>query len=274
MSPKKILLTTREMAQFASQGFLRFDELIPRDLCDQLFKDIDNGEISEREPAGAPFNEVWRDKPIREVFDHPRVSGMIESLVGPNPIYDHHHPHVTKRGGAHQFIHADAEYDPRVGPFDIQLSFFPQDVTPDMGGTLFVPGSHFHRVHESQVGIYQNIVGMQQFSGKAGTVLVWHTNLWHSGRRNDSDNTRYMFKLRLNPAVKQQLLWDTDDLHDSDSLSPLIDSQPWHGQQQRVFHMNVARFWRYLTNDPSFDLGFYWSRIENKPQEVFQDTQT
>lgn len=63
-----------------------------------------------------------------------------------------------------------------------------------MGKTLIVPGSQFHRVHEMEIGVYQNIVGMEQVSCNAGTVIVWHTNLWHSGRRNDSEKERYMFK--------------------------------------------------------------------------------
>lgn len=33
-----------------------------------------------------------------------------------------------------------------------------------------------------------------------------HHGIWHGGRRNDSDLTRYMFKIRFNPTVHQRLL--------------------------------------------------------------------
>lgn len=276
MLDKKFLLTSKQMAEFVVNGFLKFDELISKELCEKAEIEMASGDLSSfasqmgvNGGQGYPFSEMWtnEDLAIGQIFRLPEMQGIIESLIGPNPRYDHHFPHLIKgqsTKGAN--LHQDAEMDPRFENFDIQISFFPSDVPPDMGGTLFVPGSHFHRVHESSIRRYQNIVGQQQCVCKAGTVVVWHHNLWHSGRSNHTDRDRYMFKLRLNPTVKQMLLWNTDDLEDPEILKILGKPLPWHGQIYRVEEMNRIRLWRSLTDQQEFDLkGYYWSRIMNQP---------
>ena len=57
--------------------------------------------------------------------------------------------------------------------FDIQLFYFPQEVTEPMGGTRFLPGSHLRVVSEAAISRYQNIVGQQHVVCPAGTVLIF-----------------------------------------------------------------------------------------------------
>lgn len=211
------------------------------------------------------------------LFRLPRVRGIIESLVGPHPRYDHHSPHLrTGPDIGHQHLHQDAEIDPRGSGFDTQVSLFPHDVPREMGGTLFIPGSHFRRVHESTIGRYHNVVGQVQTVCKAGTMIFWHTNLWHAGRANTTDQKRYMFKLRLNPMVRQYRLWNTDDLHDPATQQrvrqTLNRAQPWHGQECRLEKMQRVRLWREITGDQTFDLNLYWTRTGNTPQGHYNPT--
>ena len=135
---------------------------------------------------------------------------------GPGAAVDHHSVHVREpHGGDAQPLHADAIIDVRPDAFDVQLMYYPQDVTLDMGGTLSVPGSHLRRINESDTGRYQNLRGQSRLVCPAGTVVFLHHGLWHGGRRNDSDTIRYMFKIRFNPTVRQRRLWDTSDLRRS-----------------------------------------------------------
>jgi hypothetical protein len=57
-----------------------------------------------------------------------------------------------------------------------------------------------------------------------------HHGLWHGERRNDSDVTRYMFKIRFNPAVRQRPLWDTSDLDAPPVAAELVAWFPWYEQ--------------------------------------------
>ena len=149
------------------------------------------------------------------------VRGAIESLVGANPRFDHHFLHVTfppefyeARGHPERLAaHApglDDRYPRRA--FDVQIMYYPHDVTPEMGGTRFIPGTHLRIVSEAAVARYQNIRGQQHVVCPAGTLLFLHHGIWHGGGVNRSDRLRYMFKIRINPTVRQLRLWDTSDL--------------------------------------------------------------
>lgn len=277
MVNKEFLLTSKQMAEFVNNGFLRFDEIIPKHLCQNALAEMETRSLSAFDRQGLPFSEIWSNESsaIGKVFRTPEMEGIIQSLVGPNPRYDHHWPHLTKANSIQgENLHQDAEYDPRFENFDIQISFFPTDVSIETGGTLFVPGSHFRRVHESSIRRYQNIVGQVQCVCKAGTIVVWHHNIWHSGRSNHTPADRYMFKLRLNPTVRQQLLWNTDDLHDESIPKIIGRSHKWHGVNARIEEMNRVRLWRSLTNQPNFDLpGWYWTRTQNQPNTSFDYSQ-
>jgi ectoine hydroxylase-related dioxygenase (phytanoyl-CoA dioxygenase family) len=197
----------------------------------------------------------------------PEVKGMIESLVGPKPRFDHSAIHKKPANSdSAQILHADAEIDMRENHFDIQLSFFIHDTPKQMGGTRFLPGSHYRRVHESQLCRYQHIKGMYQVECKAGTVVAWHHNLWHGAQPNFTDQMRYMFKVRLNPMVKQQLLWNTDGLADAKLEETLFATQPWYGQENRIEQFNRIRFWRFLTDNPQYDHADWYTRVENIPE--------
>jgi hypothetical protein len=80
-----------------------------------------------------------------------------------------------------------------------------------------------------------------------------------------------MFKLRLNPMVKQVRLWNTDDTDSAEIRKILTKSQPWHGQQNRVEMINRVRMWPVLTADPQYEVsGFYLTRTANEPQAIYQ----
>jgi len=273
MADKDLKLTSLEMAQFVRDGFLRFDNLVPRELCDAAHKEMIDGVHSGYKKVAAPFSEVWPTEAVGQAFRLPKVEAIIHSLIGPNPRYDHHAAHLTPantRKGAN--LHQDAEYDIRELHFDIQISFFPADTPLESGGTLFVPGSHFRRVHEADIKRYQNIVGQVQAVCEAGTMFFWHANTWHSARSNTTNQDRYMFKLRLNPTVRQQRLWNTDDIESPEIPKILSQSIPWHGQRNRIEIMNRIKLWRFLSGDNDFDTGsLWWTRVENEPDIIHRE---
>lgn len=263
MTPQ--LLTSVEMAEFVAGGFLRFDGVID-DAANRAAMEVIAAGLPAI-PAGIPLSEAYADQPaITEILEHPRVAGAIASLVGPDPRVDHHATHVRPaRGDSSQHLHADAIIDTRTA-FDIQLMYYPHEVTPEMGGTLVVPGSHLRRINETDIGRYQNLRGQIPLACPAGTVLVLHHGIWHCGRRNDSRRTRYMYKIRLNPTVRQERLWDTSDLDSPEVQTVLRQSFDWYESATgRLELTNRARLWRHLTGEASYDLDYWLTRIENNP---------
>jgi hypothetical protein len=198
----------------------------------------------------------------------PQVQGIIQSLVGPDPLYDHHAMHRVSPGHLEgQHWHADAIIDTRQH-FDIQLFYFPHDTPREMGGTMFLPGSHLRRIHESDIARYQNFTGQMPVVCKAGTLLVGHHGIWHCAQPNRTERLRYMFKLRLNPTVRQLKLWNTDDLDDPRIPGILFRNHRWYGNDDRLEYVNRIQLWRFLTGNEQFDAHYWLTRIENKPERV------
>ena len=74
-----------------------------------------------------------------------------------------------------------------------------------------------------------------------------------------------MFKLRLNPTVRQLKLWNTDDIDDPEVNGLLNTNHRWYGNESRLEIVNRIKLWRFLIGDETFDLGYWLSRLENEP---------
>ena len=289
------LLTTSQMAEFAAKGCLRFDGLIDSDLnqefLDLFAEDIgsDDRYVNKVIPNCKPGTYVSRafpqDHPLSKILAQPVVAGTLKSLIGTNPIFDHHHVHMTFPNRSRvQTNHQDSTIDLRSKNFDIQMIYFPHEVNDKMGGTRYIPGTHLRTVHESQIARYQNIRGQIRVTCPAGTIIFFHHGIWHGGGKNTSDVPRIMYKLRLQPSGSQSLQWDTSDLteerikswqrpifhafgkrEEDDVPSTLMSHEPWFDNTSRLEYMNRIRFWRTLLNDAEIDIDYWLTRVENEP---------
>jgi ectoine hydroxylase-related dioxygenase (phytanoyl-CoA dioxygenase family) len=244
---RKYLLTAQQIAQFTVDGYLMFDGFIPQELNEAVYAD---------QVAGCGH---WhKSEATRAVFELPQVKGILQSLLGENPVYDHSALHVV---GAQQRTaqnwHADSIIDARPLAFDVQTMYFSHDCPKEMGPTLILPGSHLRRVSNSSISRYKNIVGQKQLAGKAGTIAFLHQALWHCAQPNATDKTRYMFKLRLRPGQEQRGLFNTDGYNEPE-IRRIVNSFPhgWQGEMGRAENVQRAKLWRYLCGDDSVDCSF------------------
>ena len=301
------LLDALSMAGFAARGFLRLDGVVPDDINARFLAEAGTppavaagrklmrtyGEMLAASgipevAAGTPLAQTYAPgSAVQRMLDLPVVAGAIRSLVGPEPVFDHHFLHVTfptayheAAGGENvsQHTHQDSTIDPRQA-FDLQIMYYPHDVTREMGGTRFVPGTHLRRVSEVAIGRYQNIRGQQHMVCAPGTLLFLHSGIWHGGGVNLSDRTRTMFKVRINPSVSQARQFDISTLEPQSAQRPifllkgpqpksveqvLMTPEPWFEQDTgRLEFVNRVRLWRYLTGDPTYDADYWLTRLEN-----------
>src|SRR4051812_21334789 len=269
MPTTRQLLSSAQVARFVAHGFLRLDGIVPRDLNEEALDVFAPGLPSV--PYGTPVPEAFPEGSFaRRLVELPAVAGALESLVGAHPTVDHHFVHTREpREGSAQPLHADALIDLRTDAFDVQLMYYPQEVTADMGGTLSVPGSHLRRTNESDTGRYQNLLGQTRLTCPPGTVVFLHHGIWHGGRRNDSPIDRYMFKIRFNPTVRQVRLWDTDDLYDDAVAHELGQYFPWYENATgRLEIYNRVKLWQALTGDDTYDPDYWVTRVSNRPRRV------
>jgi Phytanoyl-CoA dioxygenase (PhyH) len=266
---QKNLLTSVQMAHFVANGSLRMDAVVPDEMNQQAIAVLKAGVPAV--PYGTPLSETFEDGSfVHRLVQLPEIAGAIHSLVGPEPTVDHHAVHIRKaHEGEAQDLHGDAIIDVRPDAFDMQLMYYPQEVTLEMGGTLSVPGSHLRRTNETDTGRYQNLRGQTRLTCPAGTVVFLHHGIWHGGRRNDSDIDRYMFKIRFNPTVRQVRLWNTEDLYDDAVAAELNTSFPWYESATgRLEIYNRVKLWQALSGDDTFDPDYWVTRVSNRPRRV------
>ena len=301
------LLTTEQMAEFASSGCLFFEELIDKETNKEFLDDIGHTSADKvdsmetynknikatssipRIKAGSPLKNAYPvNSPLEKILKNEVVAGAIQSLVGSNPIVDHQALHLTfptkffkgaNKRQMSQGNHQDSTIDPR-STFDIQVFYFPTEVTKEMGGTRYHPGTHLRIVNEFAIAKYQNILGQKSIVCKPGTIGIFHNGLWHGAGVNFSDEIRYMFKVRLQPTEKQELLWDpekrykplpnralywTDENKEETINDILMQSYPWQeADTNRLDKINVVKFWRLLTGHKKMDVDYWLTRIENE----------
>jgi hypothetical protein len=305
------LLTDEQMASFVARGFLRFDAVVPPEINDQFMAEagdapeaadgqklratygrlLAQNAIPEISP-GVPLHQAYpQGSAVRRLLELPVVSGAIRSLLGADPVFDHHFLHVTfppayhaagGRENVSQHTHQDSTIDPRLA-FDVQIMYYPHAVTREMGGTRFVPGTHLRKVSEVALGRYQNLKGQQHMVCEAGTLLLLHHGLWHGGGVNVSDRTRTMFKIRLHASGSQQRQWAVTDRPASEAQRPifyvkgqrpadsvaaiLMTPEPWFEQDTgRLEFVNRLKLWRYLLGDPDYDADYWLTRLEHEPR--------
>jgi hypothetical protein len=266
---RKHLLTSVQMARFVAHGSHRIDAVVPAEMNAEAIDVLQAGIPAA--PYGTPLSQAFEEGSFAQrLVQLPEVAGAIHSFVGPDPTVDHHAVHIRKaHEGAAQNLHGDAIIDVRPDAFDVQLMYYPQEVTLEMGGTLSVPGSHLRRTNESDTGRYQNLRGQTRLVCPAGTVVFLHHGIWHGGRRNDSDVDRYMFKIRFNPTVRQLRLWNTDDLYDPAVAAELGTRFPWYENATgRLEIYNRVLLWRALIGDDSYDPDYWVTRATNRPTRV------
>ena len=219
------LLSVGQMAQFVLDGYLEFDNLIPEELNQAVYED------QLRSVSGSVLKDEFRwnqvdnrkafydySEAVREVHDLPAVRAVLQSLVGPNPRHNHSACHITPpHKQESQSWHVDGGGRRRMRlkndhpyHFDVLTAYFTHDVPYEMGPTLILPGSHMRHVLGGDIARYKNIAGQKRLEGKGGRIAFIHDAIWHCAQPNQTDETRFMFKIRFNPAVPQQQLFNTE----------------------------------------------------------------
>ncbi len=245
------LLTASQMARFVTDGYLQLDELVPSAYNEAILADE-----KRMTDAGGQF---WqRSEALRAAFELPQVKGAVQSFVGVSPVYDHSYLHIVgPRTLKAQVWHADSVIDVRPFAFDVQAFYFTHDAPAEMGPTLILPGSHLRKVNTNSIARYKNIVGQRQLVAKAGTIVFMHHGIWHCAQPNHTDQTRYVFKLRLRPGQQQRNLFNAEGYQDPEVTSIIEHgAQAWQGNEARLEHIQRAKFWRYVTGDDTVDVSF------------------
>jgi Phytanoyl-CoA dioxygenase (PhyH) len=241
-------LIKADMDQYRGQGFLIRPLLDGGSLCDvQAEADrlwtLANRRYDENESwnANAIINGVHKDSPLmREVmYRNPLVDDMTR-LIGPN-VKAASNQLVFKHPGDRNAYHwhQDNGFGP-LDPYNNATCWIALDATDEQNGCLWViPGSHQYGVvehHESR-GRERVAQGVDEQRAmpvrlKAGECVVFHGNLLHMSKGNETDRMRraYFFRYADADAIELKtgrprigmLLRGTSRFHEVRECSALV----------------------------------------------------
>lgn len=188
------LLTDEQMMQFITKGYL----VLQNDLDPQLHKKVMDSIYHVFHDEGNPGNNILPRVPeIMEFFDTSVVKGALTSVLGPDYyMHPHRHCHFNKPGsqmpGGGQW-HKDGYWSSMRShrPWWAMIFYYTQDITEDLGPTAIMPGTQY----------YEKFIGDRGETllptGKAGTMVLVHFDLWHKASLNVSSLDRYMLKFQF-----------------------------------------------------------------------------
>lgn len=183
------LLDDEQVINFIIRGYHLVEPDLPEGLNEAICAELD---ALEDNPGDGILDAVPR---LHDVYGHPAVRGALVSLLGAD-YQMHSHRHWHKRPGpcGYLYWHQDGTNQRHHETRTVLAMYYPHDVTPELGPTIIVPGTHFRNAPTDRMATYLNIRGQVPLTVKAGTVAITHYDLWHAAAANRTDRTRHMLK--------------------------------------------------------------------------------
>lgn len=122
------------------------------------------------------FNVIFKDPQFLALLDHPAVLPLIEHFLGDDVILRDFNAVLALVGKPAQGFHLDSRLPFTDQKVVMQCIWMLDDFTEHNGATQIVLGSHRFGYAPEPNKAYDGVV---QVTGRAGSVLVFNSALWH-----------------------------------------------------------------------------------------------
>ncbi|WP_162462922.1 phytanoyl-CoA dioxygenase family protein [Paenibacillus psychroresistens] len=196
-------LSTVEKRALDEQGYIVLPNAIEEKWFIRLRESYEELMHKEGQNAG---KEVHQEKGTRrladlinkgEVFDgiytHPQVLAAVNHIIGREFKVSATNGRDAIPGEGHQALHQDwGQSRTKNEPFHVAISLWMlDDFTTENGATRVVPGSHLWegsvKDHVDPLATHPQEVLL---TGKAGSIAVMNSHLWHGGTSNRTQGNR------------------------------------------------------------------------------------
>jgi ectoine hydroxylase-related dioxygenase (phytanoyl-CoA dioxygenase family) len=100
-------------------------------------------------------------------------------------------------------IHRDIKMYSNPIPILLNMLVMVDDFTEENGGTLLLPYSHLKEIKPTEEFWEENKVVV---TGKAGDIIIWNSNVFHSAGRNNTEESRWGLPITFSLPYYKQLL--------------------------------------------------------------------
>lgn len=190
-------LTDSQVLEFCSHGAIVLEGVVSHEINQQTFEYLDE------HPTGEPSTIMLEDWFLENVLLHPEVAGAVRSILGRNvglPVLMSNHRAKCPAPAQGWHHDGDSVFDPEVNY--LQVFYYPQDVTPEMGPTEILPGSHL-----APTGRDIGWRGGRLMDSSAGTVFITMYPILHRKSESTTEGMRNMLKWSYWRTVPPQRDW-------------------------------------------------------------------
>lgn len=179
-------MTDREVIDFCRNGYLMLPGVVPDEINRRVVEYLDH-EDSTYEPTPIMAQDWFVD----HVLMNPDAAGAVRSLLGnqftlPVIISNHRGPLPFRNA---QGWHRDGGSIYTSALEYLQVFYYPEECTDEMGPTVLLPGSHFMRTKAPMMAHLGSIKGTVSSAGPAGTIFLTVYSIWHRRARASSGPT-------------------------------------------------------------------------------------
>ena len=225
-------LNDSQVLQFCREGYLMLPGVVPDEFnrltCDYLEGKIpanpswipegmtekDLERIRESHEPSTIFLEDWF---VEHVLLNPEVTGAVRSLLGKNvglPVLASHHGVECPQEAQNWHHDADHVFGPELN--FVEVFYFPQDTTVELGPTEIVPSTHIRNSQDKEPANVWWDWPIVVSDGPAGTLGIHHQSIMHRRGASTATGLRHMLKYSYwrTSAPKRDWITESDfDLH-------------------------------------------------------------
>ena len=260
-------LTDSQVLEVCKQGYLILEGVVPEDINRQTVAYVDAN------PGNEPTSILEQDWFVEQVICQPEAAGAVRSLLGRNfvlPVLMSNHRTQMPAEGQQWHRDGGSQYGP--AQHYLQVFYYPETCTREMGPTELLPGSHFLFSQSRQMAHYGKIKTSVYAAVPAGSIIITVYSIWH--RRSDSTATgiRNMLKYnywRTSPPERDWIRepdfdpatadYSFDGLHVGQQFRDCYDTAEmffWLSGQSSQFQLMGGQGWPLPANWNEKPLGF------------------
>ena len=196
-------LNDSQVIDFCKNGFLMLEDVVSEEINRRTLEYVDAN------PSGQPTGILLEDWFDHAVIKNPAAAGAVRSLLGqdfalPNLMANHR---VELPGPAQEW-HFDggSQWGPELNY--LQVFYYPQECTLEMGPTELLPGSHFlFSPRQGFMGHYGGIRGAYRSAARAGSIFITVYNIWHRRSASTASGVRNNLKYNYWRTVPPKRDW-------------------------------------------------------------------
>ena len=182
-------LTDSQVLEFCKQGYLLLEGVVPDEINRRTISFLD------KYPSHEPTEILTEDWFVDNVILNPQASGAVRSLLSQNfglPIIMSNHRVMCPSPAQHWHRDGNSKYGPTLSY--LQVFYYPEDCSLELGPTELLPGSHFLFSLSQQMGHYGAIRGAFSAAAPAGSIFVTVYSIWHRRSAASGEGLRNLLK--------------------------------------------------------------------------------